>query len=65
MRIVRAIAAIVTGLILSIAGAAGASAQTPAGRAPDFPAALRGDAFRIESEALGRGFDSSVRLPEN
>ena len=65
MRIVRAIAAIVTGLILSIAGAAGASAQTQAGRDPDFPAALRGDAFRIESGTLGRGFDIYVRLPEN
>lgn len=65
MRIVRAVAAILTGLILSIAGAAGASAQTPSGRAPDLPAALRGDAFRIESATLERGFDIYVRLPEN
>ena len=65
MRIVRAIAAILTGLILSISGADGASAQTSVGAAPDFPAALRGDAFRIESTTLGRGFDIYVRLPEN
>lgn len=28
-----------------------------------FPAALRGDAFRLESTTLGRGFDIYVRLP--
>lgn len=28
-----------------------------------FPAALRGDAFRLESVSLGRGFDIYVRLP--
>ncbi|MDP3379053.1 MAG: alpha/beta hydrolase-fold protein [Brevundimonas sp.] len=28
-----------------------------------FPAALRGDAFRLESTSLGRGFDIYVRLP--
>lgn len=28
-----------------------------------FPAALRGDAFRLESATLGRGFDIYVRLP--
>jgi predicted alpha/beta superfamily hydrolase len=63
--VVRVFTGFLIGLFLSLAPAPGASAQTPAGRTPDFPAALRGDAFRIESTTLGRGFDIYVRLPEN
>lgn len=40
-----------------------AQAQTPLAATVDYPAALRGEAFRLESSTLGRGFDIYVRLP--
>lgn len=61
----RAFTGVLIGLILSLVVAPAASAQMADFATPDFPAALRGSAFRIESAALGRGFDIYVRLPEN
>lgn len=56
----RGFISILFGLLL-LATAPHATAQ----QAPEvpFPAALRGDAFRLESATLGRGFDIYVRLP--
>lgn len=57
---VRGLVGILFGFVL-VAAAVPAAAQQRA-EVP-FPAALRGDAFRLESPALGRGFDIYVRLP--
>ena len=57
---VRGLVGILFGFVL-VAVAAPAAGQQLA-EVP-FPAALRGDAFRLESPALGRGFDIYVRLP--
>lgn len=56
----RGLVSILFGLLL-LATAPHAYAQQVA-EVP-FPAALRGDAFRLESATLGRGFDIYVRLP--
>ena len=56
----RGLVSILFGLIL-LATAPHAYAQQ-VGEVP-FPAALRGEAFRLESTTLGRGFDIYVRLP--
>lgn len=56
----RGLVSILFGLLL-LASAPSATAQQAA-EVP-FPAALRGDAFRLESATLGRGFDIYVRLP--
>lgn len=60
---VRALAAFLIGLILTLGGASAASAQMADFRSPDFPTALRGSSFRIQSPTIGRGFDIYVRLP--
>lgn len=57
----RIVVSILFALALSFMGAPSARAQEAT--APGFPAALRGEAFRLESPALGRGFDIYVRLP--
>lgn len=62
-RALRAFAAFLIGLILSLGGATAASAQMADFGSPDFPAALRGSSFRIQSPEIGRGFDIYVRLP--
>lgn len=56
---VRGLVGILFGYLLAIAAPASAQqlAEVP------FPAALRGDAFRLESATLDRGFDVYVRLP--
>ena len=51
--------ALFAGLLILTGGGAPVAAQT----VPP-PAALRGDAFRIESAEVGRAFDIHVRLPE-
>lgn len=56
----RGLVSILFGFLL-LASAPSATAQQAA-EVP-FPAALRGDAFRLESATLGRGFDIYVRLP--
>jgi len=56
----RGLISILFGLLL-LATASHARAQHVSEVA--FPAALRGDAFRLESVSLGRGFDIYVRLP--
>lgn len=56
----RGLVSILFGLLL-LATAPQATAQQ-VGEVP-FPAALRGEAFRLESATLGRGFDIYVRLP--
>ena len=56
----RGLVSVLFGVFL-LAGAPHATAQQAAD--VPFPAALRGDAFRIESATLGRGFDIYVRLP--
>ncbi len=55
----RAFGAVLVGLLVAFAVGRPALAQTP-----ELPAALRGDAFRLESAELGRGFDIYVRLPD-
>ena len=56
----RGLVSILCGVIL-LASAPHATAQQ-VGEVP-FPAALRGEAFRLQSATLGRGFDIYVRLP--
>jgi predicted alpha/beta superfamily hydrolase len=56
----RGVVSILFGLLL-LATALPAHAQQ--GADVPFPAALRGEAFRLESATLGRGFDIYVRLP--
>ena len=53
------------GLWLSLAASSALAQDLPPARTWDVPppAALRGDAFRLESETLGHGFDIYVRLP--
>lgn len=60
---VRAFAAFLIGLILTLGGASAASAQMADFGSPDIPAALRGSSFQIQSPTIGRGFDIYVRLP--
>jgi predicted alpha/beta superfamily hydrolase len=55
----RAFGAVLIGLLIAFAVGQPALAQTP-----ELPAALRGDAFRLDSAELGRGFDIYVRLPD-
>ncbi|MBU2166382.1 MAG: esterase family protein [Alphaproteobacteria bacterium] len=56
----RGLVSILFGLLV-LATAPPAHAQQ--GAEVPFPAALRGEAFRLESATLGRGFDIYVRLP--